>query len=136
MKKTLLALLTTGLLVGGAVGTTAIAAAEEYPGTVATMTDAGGPHKMAVGKKPKSSVFVKTAGTGKPVGSIRVQYFHKASKTSRYKTVGYQGKRVTFFGPALKKVGAWQLRFTFKPKAGSVWKSSKDSYSLNVVRKR
>lgn len=135
MKKIVLAVLATVLLLGGALGAPT-AVADEYPGTVATTTDAGGPHKMTAGKKPKSSVFIKTAGTGKPVGSIRVQYFHKASKTSRYKTVGYQGKRVTFFGPELNKLGAWQLRFTFRPKAGSVWKSSKDSYSLNVVRKR
>lgn len=139
MKKTLLAvlaLLTTGLLAVGLVSAPTTAAAEEYPGTVATVSDAGGPRKLTVGKKPKSSVYVKTAGTGKPVGSIRVQYFHKASQTSRYKTVGYQGKRVTFFGPQLKRVGAWQLRFVFRPQAGSVWKSSRDSYSLTVVRKR
>jgi hypothetical protein len=136
MKKTLLAVLATALIGGGVVATPTIAAAEEYPGTVATATDAGGPRKMTAGKKPKSSVYVKTAGTGKPVGSIRAQYFHKASKTSRYKTVAYNGKRVTFFGPTLKRAGAWQLRFVFRPKAGSVWKSSKDSYSLKVVRKR
>ena len=136
MKKTLTALLATAVLVGGAVGAPTTASAEEYPGTVATATDASGPHRMTVGKKPKSTVFIKTAGTGKPVGSVKVQYLHKASGTSRYKTVGYQGKKITFFGPALKKRGAWRLRFTFQPKSGSVWKSSRDSYSLNVVKKR
>lgn len=136
MKKIVLAVLATVLIGGGVVGTPTIAAAEEYPGTVATATDIGGPRKMTAGKKPKSSVYVKTAGTGKPVGSIRVQYFHKASKTSRFKTLAYNGKRITFFGPQLKRVGAWQVRAVFRPKAGSVWKSSKDSYSLTVVRKR
>jgi hypothetical protein len=136
MKKTLLAALATVLLIGGALGAPTTAAADEYPGTVATTTDAGGPHKMTVGKKPKSSVFIKSAGSGKPVGTIRVQYLHKASETSRFKTVGYQGERVTFFGPALKKVGKWQLRFTFRPQADSVWKTSRDSYSLNVVKKK
>lgn len=139
MKKMLpavLAVLTTGLLAWGPVGAPAASAVEVYPGTVVTSTDAGGPRKVATGKRPKSSVYVKTAGTAKPVGSFRVQYFHKASKTSRYKTVGYQGKRVTFFGPPLRKRGTWQIRATFQPKPGSVWKSSRDSYSLKAIRKR
>lgn len=136
MKKMLPALLATVLLGGGAVSAPTATAAEPYPGTVATTTDAGGPHKLGYGKKPKSSVYVKSAGNGKPVGSIRVQYFHKASQTSRYKTVGYQGQRVTFFGPRLRRVGGWQLRFVFRPQAGSIWKSSRDSYSLKVVKKR
>ena len=136
MKKMLPALLATGLLGGGAVVVPTATAAGEYPGTVSTATDAGGPHKVGYGKKPKSTVYVKSAGSGRPVGSIRVQYFHKPSQTSRYKTVGYQGKSVTFFGPELRKVGGWQLRFVFRPKSGSVWKSSRDSYSLKVVKKR
>lgn len=136
MKKMLLAVLATVLLGGGAVSVPTATAAGEYPGTVPTATDAGGPHKAGYGKKPKSSVYIKTAGNGKPVGSIRVQYFHKASQTSRYKTVGYQGQRVTFFGPELRKVGGWQLRFAFRPKSDSVWKKSQDSYSLKVVKKK
>ncbi len=136
MKKILLAVLATVLLGGGAVSAPTATAAEEYPGTVATTTGAGGPHKVGYGKKPKSSVYIKTAGNGKPVGSIRVRYFHKPSQSSRYKTVSYQGKRVTFFGPKLRRVGGWQLRFVFRPKAGSVWKTSRDSYSLKVVKKR
>ena len=136
MKKMLLAVLATVLLGGGAVGVPTATAAEEYPGTVATTTDAGGPHKLVRGNRPKSSVYVRSAGNGRPVGTIRVQYFHKPSQTSRFRIVGYNGQRVTFFGPRLRRVGGWQLRFVFMPQAGSVWKSSRDSYSLQVVKKR
>lgn len=135
MKKTLLAVLATVLVVGGGASAPT-SAADEYPGTVTTATDVGGPRKMAVGKKPKSSVYVKSAGNAKPVGSIRVQYLHKASQKSRFTTVKYRGKRVTFFGPKLTRVGAWKVSALFRPQVGSVWKTSKDSYSLKVIRKR
>lgn len=135
MKKILLAVLATVLIAGGA-GNAPTMAAEEYPGTVATSTDAGGPRQMQAGKSPKTSVYVKTAGNAKPVGTIRVRYFHKASETSRYKSVAYNGKRVTFFGPKLARVGNWQIQAVYQPKGGSVWKSSRDSYSLKVVKKK
>ena len=135
MKTTLLAVLATVLIAGGGVSMPS-ASAEEYPGTVVTATDIGGPRKVMIGKKPKSSVYIKSAGNTRPRGSVRVQYLHKASKKSLFKTVAYQGKRITFFGPKLTKAGSWQVRAVFRPKAGSVWKTSKDSYSIKVVRKR
>ncbi|MDP3894674.1 hypothetical protein [Nocardioides sp.] len=136
MKKILLAVLATALVAGGAASAPTAVAAEPYPGTVMTSTDAGGPRKMQAGKRPKSSVYVKTAGNGRAVGTIRVRYQHKASGTSRFKSVAYKGKRVTFFGPKLAKVGPWQIRAIFQPKSGSVWKTSRDSYSLKVIKKK
>lgn len=135
MKKTLMAVLATVLIAGGAVSAPS-ASAEEYPGTVVTATDIGGPRKVMIGKAPKSSIYIKSAGNTRPRGTVRVQYLHKASKKSLFKTVAYQGKRITFFGPKLKRAGSWQLRAVFRPKAGSVWRTSKDSYSVKVVRKR
>lgn len=140
LKKTLVTLLTTALMGAGLAGassfSTSAAAADPYVGTVPTLCDSGGPHGLARGKSPRSSLYIKPAGSGRPKGSVRVQYIHLPTDTVRgTRTLTYSGKRINFRGPKLKKPGRWLIRSTFSTPSRSVYQGCKDSYTLTVKRR-
>lgn len=141
LKKTLVTLLTTALMSAGLAGvssftTTAQGADDPYVGTVPTLCDSGGPHGLARGKSPRSSLYVKPAGSGRPKGAVQVQYIHLPTDTVRgTRSLTYSGKRINFRGPQLKKPGRWLIRLTFVTPSKSVYQGCKDSYTLTVKRR-
>ncbi|WP_341924230.1 hypothetical protein [Nocardioides psychrotolerans] len=139
LKKTLVTLLTTALISAGLAGvssfTTTAQGADPYPGTVPTLCDTGGPHTLRSGRSPRSSLYVKPAGSGRPKGSVAVQYIYQPTgKVRGAKSVTYSGKRVNFRGPKLNKPGRWLIRLTFDTPSKSVYQGCKDSYTLTVKR--
>lgn len=126
-----LALAGTGLGVAGAP-----ALADPYPGTVATSTDAGGAHQVRAGNRPRTRAVVRTAGNGLPQGRLRLVYTRVTGGFSASRSVGYAGGRVTVRGPQLRKPGRYRVQVTFRPASGSVWTSSRDSYTLRVRKAR
>lgn len=135
LKKIVLAVLSTVLVAGGLVplASATASAAEPYTGTIVTLCDASGQHRIESGRSARSSLYVKPAGNGKPKGAVLVQYIFKSTKkVIKTKNVSYSGRRVTFRSPKLTKRGRYVVRLTFKPGASSVFKGCKDSYSLTV----
>ena len=138
MKKTLFALLSVVLMSGalvGAPGVSARAADEPYPGTVFTFCDSGGKHNVRLGSRARSFLVVKSAGSGRVKGKVRVVYTHTASNKKFFGSARYTGGRIKFIGPALNKTGRWQVRVRLVPGKNSIFKPCTDAYSLAVRKK-
>lgn len=134
MKKLFVGLFATLLMGAGLVGVTpgSAVAACPYTGCVTTSTDAGGPHRLASGHRPRTVVKVSAAGNPKPSGSLRVTYERVKGGFSETITKGYSGGVERFRGPVLKKEGRYTVTVKFVPGSNSVWKKSADGYELVV----
>lgn len=134
MRKWIFVLLVPVLVSAGLVAISPGVSAEPYPGTVETTPKSGGPDRVKKGKRPKTHVNVKTSGNAKPEGRLRVTYTRKAGGFKRTKTMPYEGGRVVFRGPKLKKPGKYFIKVTFLPAKDSVYKRSTRTYRIKVVR--
>lgn len=131
-----LSLLAASVLVAAGLVTSAPAAtAEPYPGTVFTACDIGGRANVPDSKpRPRSTVHVRTAGSARPTGTLKVTYQRIKGGYRSKQSVGYAGKSRSFQGPRLKKRGRYKVVARFVPEPGSVWKPCSDQYFLTRVK--
>jgi hypothetical protein len=136
MKKFLSGLVAAFLLSAGFVAVSAETASAactptKYVECQASSTKPTGPKTIKAGKKPKTTVNVKTQGSVKAKGTVTVTYTGPGGFKKTVKATVVDGK-VTVTGPALKKAGKYKVTVAFK---GDNVKDSKSSYTITVKKK-
>ncbi|KQW48540.1 hypothetical protein ASC77_07255 [Nocardioides sp. Root1257] len=132
MKKLISGLIAAFLLSAGFVAVsaeTASAACQktQYTPCPVTVTKAAGAKTVKKGKKPKAIVSIKSAGNVKPKGKVTIIITGPGVRSA--KTITYNGKSVSYVGPALKKKGTYKVTISFK---GTNTRDSKTSYTIKV----
>lgn len=136
MKKFLSGLVAAFLLSAGFVAVSAETASAactptKYVECQASSTKPTGPKTIKAGKKPKTTVNVKTQGSVKAKGTVTVTYTGPGGFKKTVKATVVDGK-VSVTGPALKKAGKYKVTVAFK---GDNVKDSKSSYTITVKKK-
>jgi hypothetical protein len=120
-------LLSAGFVAVSAETASAACKPSQYVDCPASATKATGPKTVKKGKKPKTSITVKSQGGVKPKGTATITYKGPGvKKTIKVKVVN--GK-ASVTGPALKKKGTYTVTVSF---VGDNVKNSKSTYKIKV----
>lgn len=124
-------LLSAGFVAVSAETASAACKPSQYVDCPASSTKPAGAKSVKAGKKPKTTVNVKSQGGVKPKGTVTVIYKGPGgfSKTVTAKVVN--GK-VVVSGPKLTKPGKYKVSVSFK---GDNVRDSKGSYTITVKKK-
>ncbi|GAA1519903.1 hypothetical protein [Nocardioides humi] len=126
MKKLILGLLAAALVTLGLVGTTSLAHADPYTGTV-PVTPAVAKSKVKPNKKAK--IPLATAGNVVPTGTAKVVCKNGKTKVKANKPLNAKGLAKT---GKLKKKGKWTCTVTYTATPNSVFQSGKFKVKVKV----
>ncbi|WP_134739904.1 hypothetical protein [Nocardioides sp. 503] len=136
MKKLIVGLLASFLIASGLVAFTGSpsTAACPYTGCIATSSSITGPKSVKQNTAPKFKINVRANGNARPRGSVKVTV--KGPGVNNTRTTSFTGSPKSVKGPRLRKAGRYTVTMVFTPAKNSVWKGSRDSYKLKVVKRR
>lgn len=132
MKRLFIGLISALLMTVGLVGVSATSAnaACPYTGCVDTSTNVNGPKFVKKGKSAQFCVTVRSAGSGKPKGTVTLNVKREKGAFEYTASKPYHGNRC-FGTPALNKGGYYRVRAHFEGKGA--FRNSNDWTSF-VVR--
>ncbi|WP_193609691.1 hypothetical protein [Nocardioides lijunqiniae] len=139
MKKLIVGLLASFLIASGLVAFTGSpsTAACPYTGCIATNSNISGPGAVRQNTAPTFKISVTPrAGNARVRGSVKITVARKGGGFKNTRTTSYTGSRKSVKGPRLRKTGRYTVTMVFTPARNSVYRASKDSYSLKVVKRR